>query len=119
MSGSTKLFQRPGSPLIQGHSKAERSFLKEWTIGLVVCCVIAFGVFVYLGLDPQTEFGLGDLLAAASSTLFRFAPGAAIGAALGVPFARGFGWRRQWQSVAAFGLVFGALSTWLLGLAGF
>lgn len=118
MSRSTKLFQRPGSPLIQGHSKAERSFLGEWALGLVVCCVAAFAVFIYLGLDPESAFGTRDLIEAARSTLTLFAPGAAVGAAVGVPFARGFGWRRHWQSVAAFGLVFGAASAWLLGLAG-
>ncbi len=118
MSRSTKLFQRPGSPLIQGHSKAERTFWGEWSLGFVVCCVVAFGIFVYRGLDPQSAFGASDLVSAARSTVLLFAPGAAVGAAIGVPVARGFGWRRQWQSVAVFGLALGAVSAWLLGMAG-
>ena len=36
MGGSTKLFQRAGSPLIQGHSRYARSFWVDWWIACLI-----------------------------------------------------------------------------------
>ncbi len=107
MTRSTKLYQKPGSPLIQGHSKTERSFVGEWVRGLLVCCVVAFVVYIYLELDPQVAFGMTSISNAVANTFTRFVPGAIIGTLVGVPVGRGFGWRQQWQAAAVLGLVFG------------
>lgn len=115
MAHSTKLFQKPGSPLIQGHSKTERSYWGEWSKALLASVVIAFGVNVYVELDPQIAFGSAQVWDAASATLLLFVPGALLGAALGVSVSRGFGWRRCWPFAVVTSLLAGYLSTLGLG----
>lgn len=90
----------------------------DWAVGFAVCLVLALGWFIYRELDPAAPFGAAEVLAAGRVTLVRFAPGAAVGAAVGIPVSRAFGWRRRWQATAAFGLVVGAATVWLTGIFG-
>jgi len=114
--GRTKLFQEPGSPLIQGHSRSRRKFFQEWIfavfagIAAIVLLSVAerlisnggaatFGVTLGLAFDQLVSDGM--ILLAASGF-----------AAAGVWLARRMGWWRPWiagavVSFAAFVIITG------------
>ena len=79
MAHGTKLFQRPGSPLIQGHSKTTRPFLGEWSRGLLVA--LTFGFVWQLGVRVWTDgaVGLPDFGPALLRTFTVFGPAAVVG----------------------------------------
>jgi hypothetical protein len=53
VTGSTKLFQRAGSPLIQGHSRYARAFWADWARACVLGLVVAYGYLAVTTLiDP-------------------------------------------------------------------
>lgn len=110
MAHGTKLFQRPGSPLIQGHSKTTRPFLGEWSRGLLGALV--FGFVWQLGVRVWMDgaVALADFGPALARTFVVFGPVAAVGCAFGVVFARGFGWRRGWQSAMVWGSALGLIA---------
>jgi len=110
MAGSTKLFQRAGSPLIQGHSKTARSFWAQWWTAFAAAVLIVYGFLAGATLlDPTRPsfssfasvgqwllLGVGGIVAAIPAC------------ALGVSLARSMGWRRVW--------LVGALSGGALGV---
>lgn len=112
MSGQTKLFQRAGSPLIQGHSRYERPFWTEWALA---CLPAALSIYAALGLATLVGWSGTDVAAldSASSILSWLArPAAGIAAmlpscALGVALARRMGWRRAWLAGASVGAAVG------------
>jgi hypothetical protein len=111
VAGSTKLFQRAGSPLIQGRSRYARSFWVQWAGG-----VVPSGLLVYAALAGVTfsENGAASFssMAASGAWLLRGVGGlggAALGSALGAGVARGMGWRRAWVAGAIVGAVAGVL----------
>jgi len=100
VSKGTRLFQATGSPLIEGESKAERSwavsFVGAFLIGLAV---YAIGVMV-IALSSGTDL-LDALIAVAQRLIQIGLLSGAVGAALGVTVARAWGARRGWSVGAA------------------
>ncbi|NTU70226.1 MAG: hypothetical protein HGB10_00130 [Coriobacteriia bacterium] len=92
----TRLWQAPGSPIIQGRSRNARPFWEPWLLGACVAlAVIAVGGLAIAMREPGTA--LGDVLGAVAFNLLVPAiPGAAIGSAGGIAAARGMGWRPDW-----------------------
>jgi len=120
VSRSTKLFQEAGSPLIQGHSKMERSLLGEWAIGFALSLLVGL-----VGLWAWTQVASGglevpaaaDVFALVRATLVLFGPGALVGSVMGAGVGRGFGWRRYWRAGAVGGLLGGAIAVLALRAA--
>ena len=112
MSGQTKLYQRAGSPLIQGHSRYTRPFWTEWALA---CLPAALTIYAALGVATLVGWsgaGVGTLNSASSILSWLARPAAGIAAmlpscALGVALARRMGWRKAWLVGAAFGAVVG------------
>ena len=92
----TRLWQAPGSPIIQGRSRTERPFWERW-----LCAVLGAMAIVLLGAlalalrEPGVELGAA-LSGVALAYLIPALPGAAAGAALGVWLSRTMGWRQHW-----------------------
>ena len=111
MAGRTRLFQRAGSPLIQGHSRHERSFWSEW---LLACSIAIPGVYVLQAIMTLLDPARGALDSAANMMKWLAQPALALGAALaasagGVLLARRLGWSKAWLTGGAIGIVVGAL----------
>ena len=112
MPGQTKLYQRAGSPLIQGHSRYTRPFWTEWALA---CLPAALAIYAALGVATLVGWSGADIdaLDSVSSIVSWLArPAAGIAAmlpscALGVALARRMGWRRAWLAGAALGAVVG------------
>ncbi len=92
----TKLWQAPGSPIIQGRSRTERPFFERWVGGFVGAevCVLAAGMYSVMG-QPDVET-LDAVQMVATTYFLPGLPGALVGSALGTWLARGMGWRRHW-----------------------
>jgi len=107
--GRTKLFQSPGSPLIQGHSRTERPFMVDalWaTLAAVLFCEAALIGQLWWesgsgGGGPLANWG--GLLEA----LLWIVPVGFIGACAGTGIAVGMGWKRRWIAGAVVGSLFG------------
>ena len=115
MSKGTRLFQATGSPLIEGESKAERSwavsFAGAFLIGLAL---YAAGVMV---LDMSSGTDLVDALGAVFRRLLLTGVWAgAVGAALGVTVVRAWGARRGWFAGAVVCVVAILLVELIVGL---
>jgi len=95
----TRLWQAPGSPIIQGRSRNLRAFWESWLAAALLSEVVA--VVVSLGLllwqpDPNVSITLQDAArAAAMSAALPAIPGALLGGAVGVWIARAMCWRRE------------------------
>ncbi len=110
MAGSTKLFQRAGSPLIQGRSRHDRTFLLDWVLA---CIASVAALFILLAssvlLDPTLpgyEVSPAAILVLIGLPL----PGIAAAlptCALAVWVGRGLGWRRAWIGGAILGTIVG------------
>ncbi len=112
MAGSTKLFQQAGSPLIQGRSRYERSFWRDWALAAVVALVVVVGFQVAVSL----LYGPGDEFASASA-IGEWLVGPAIGVAVMLPasafavwLGRWLGWRAAWLGGALLGAAAGILA---------
>lgn len=100
MSKGTRLFQATGSPLIEGASKAERSWAVSFGGALLIGLVIYAAGVMIVALSSGTD--LVDALAAVVRRLLLIGlPSGAVGAALGVTVARAWGARRGWSVGAA------------------
>jgi hypothetical protein len=90
----TRLWQAPGSPIIQGRSRTERPFWEGWISGALLAEAIVAGVaalvaFRVPGTSLETAVGPGFW-----QVLLAAIPGCLAGAALGTWLSRSMGWRR-------------------------
>lgn len=108
----TRLWQAPGSPIIQGRSRTLRAFWQSWLVGALAAGVVVLGVAVALQLwrggVPLRE-AFSGVLGAAGGLGFL---GCVVGAAGGAGLARSMGWRRERLA----GCIAGALLAGLLVL---
>jgi len=120
VSRSTKLFQEAGSPLIQGHSKMERSLAGEWAIGFALSLLgglVGLWAWTQIALGGLEVPATGDVVALVRGTLVLFGPGALAGSVIGAGVGRGFGWRRYWRAGAVGGVLGGAITVLALRAA--
>ena len=106
----TRLWQAPGSPIIQGRSRTARPFWEVWLWAgaLAQAAVVLVGVALRLGQGDQT---LVSAMSAVMLTVFLPAlPGAVAGSALGVGLSRSMGWRRPWVAGAAVGIALATIT---------
>lgn len=98
--GRTKLYQEPGSPLIQGHSRTHHRFLTDVVIasalGVAVAALYRSAAAIY-----SAGYGvrLGEMVALVADggpDLALLALLAAVPASFGVWLARKMGWRHPW-----------------------
>lgn len=101
--GRTRLFQRAGSPLIQGQSRTERPFAASWVTASVVTLSLLFGVAIVLSFGEVT--GVPAYLQQGWSFIRHAGIPALAAAALGVWLARNMGWRKQWLAGASTGVL--------------
>ena len=110
----TKLWQSPGSPIIQGRSRRQRPFWQAWASGVAVSCVLVG----FLGLAFSAQTGAAGLaltgLAGAFATAAAAFPGATVLAAMGAWFTRRIGTRQPWIVATMFGVAGGLVSVWML-----
>ncbi len=113
--GRTKLFQAPGSPLIQGHSRTRRPFWQDWAagvgaaVGVVFVADLAMGLYSDIGVSGAAFPALAGAFGAALVVLQI----ALLVSWAGVWLARSMGWRRSWVAGAAFGVVgYAAVLAW-------
>ena len=105
----TRLWQAPGSPIIQGRSRTARPFFERWVGGVIVAEAFVFTAAVLLALrEPAVAFGAG-LSVVALGFLLPALPGCLAGSALGVWLSRTMGWRRDWLGGAIVGALLGAV----------
>lgn len=110
----TRLWQAPGSPIIQGRSRTERPFWERWVGGVVGAELIVFAValvFVLWTGDAPLSTALPSVML---SYMVPALPGCVVGAALGVWMSRTMGWRRHWLVGSIAGAAMGALTIALL-----
>jgi len=109
----TRLWQAPGSPIIQGRSRTARPFWEVWLAGAVWAQVV---VLVSATAWELRSPGLGVFAALDRVLLSMLIPslaGCLLGSALGVLVGRAMGWRRLWLA----GALVGAGLGWVLVLA--
>jgi len=100
VSKGTRLFQATGSPLIEGESKAERSWAVSFGGALLIgLAVYSMGVMI-VALSSGTDLVDALTVVARRLILTDLLPGV-VGAALGVTVARAWGARRGWSVGAA------------------
>lgn len=107
MAGSTRLYQRAQSPLIQGQSKRERP---PWQAVIIACFVSLGLVFivwwllnVFQGVPPAEAVVV--FVSGSPGIVLRTLPGATLGSIAGVAGARAWGSRRPWIAGAVLGTV--------------
>lgn len=103
----TRLYQRAHSPLIEGRSRRERPFARDWGIAALVAVSVGLATVVLW------QFGELPVIDVVLAAVVPMLPGAAIGAALGVWLARGMGWSPIWVTGAVVGVVLEA-TVWFL-----
>lgn len=114
--GRTQLFQKAGSPLIQGHSRMERPIFADWIWAFAASMGSAFIVFAILGFysDKMQAGWVDTALEVLRLTVLIFAPGAAVGSWLGIVSARHYGSIHPWRAGWVTGVVFGGIVTWIV-----
>ena len=122
MSQGTKLFQQPGSPLIQGRSRTRRPWWQPYLIAVALGLMWPFASQVpHLAAESETA-GLAEAVVTVFEAwvdgLLVLVPSVLVGAIAGVWIANAWGVRRRWLAGAA-----GAVGAWyaalvLLGLFG-
>ena len=108
----TRLWQAPGSPIIQGRSRNERPFWEVWAIGALWAEVAVLVIFIGWQLRVPGQTLVRSISAVFTGTLIPSLAGAMAGAALGTVLARAMGWRRPWLG----GFVLGALAGIVSGI---
>jgi len=110
----TRLWQAPGSPIIQGRSRTERPFWQRWLASVIGAEALVFVVALGMALRESSVI-LGDAMASVALTSLLLAlPGCLIGAAAGVWLSRTMGWRKHLIVGTVMGAALGAVSIALL-----
>ena len=102
----TKLWQAPGSPIIQGRSRTQRPFWEVWAAGASGAEVVVIALAVAWTLRTPGPTFVDAVAAVFAGMLIPSLPGSILGAALGTLLARVMGSRHPWRV----GLVGGALA---------
>ena len=110
----TKLWQAPGSPIIQGRSRNQRPFWQAWAAGLAVSCATVAFAGLALSAEAGTRGLVASGLAGVLATAAAAFPGATVLSAVGTWFTRRIGTRRPWIVSTLFGVVGGLASVWFL-----
>lgn len=111
----TKLWQAPGSPVIQGQSRNRRPFLNVWLLSVAAAAGVLLGGLVLFAIFPgQTALSFTDALATSLTLLAYAAPGVVAGTLLGTAFSRTIGTRRAWLGGCLGGVVLGAVAIGVL-----
>lgn len=106
----TKLWQAPGSPIIQGRSRTERPFWERWLGGFLGAEALVLVSALLLTLrQPSQDFG-ATMTSVVVSYLLPSIPGCLVGAAIGVWLSRTMGWRRHWLVGAIAGALLAAIT---------
>ena len=117
MSGRTKLYQKAGSPLIQGNSRITLPFWRVWLGGVAVGFLIAVLVWVLVQwflLPEEGTLAFSDVaLAAVLWAGVMGLPGLLLGAAFGAWLARNMGWSRTSVSAGVIAAIFSVVSTYI------
>jgi hypothetical protein len=115
MQGRTKLYQRPGSPLIQGQSRRDVPFWKVWLRAVVYGLFLAWGLLSVWLIVSAGETGPGYAssgLDAATGVLTAGLPGLVLGSWLACVLARGMGWRHVSAVAGAIGALVAVATTY-------
>lgn len=98
MSGRTKLYQKPGSALIQGHSRTEvpgwRIWLAGLALGLLLAWVAVYVIETLTGPSGSEPDFIAQAIVTGGMVLTAGLPGLLLGSWLGTVLARGMGWKR-------------------------
>ena len=120
MSRSTKLFQQPRSPLIQGQSRMDRPFWQPWLVGVLGLAVWILAT-IYLSSFADGS-GTGSVWQEASSAWLVDLPwlviGGVAGSAIGVVVARAWGIRHRWVLAVAAAIGGGYVLSWVAWAVG-
>jgi len=118
MTGRTKLYQKSGSPLIEGDSKIVRPFWSVWLSGVVLGFVIAVVVVILLQwfvLDPGTPLSFGDVVVGSVVWVAMFGSiGLLLGSAFGTWLAHNMGWHRTSLGAGIVGALLALASIYVL-----
>jgi len=115
VSRGTKLYQAPGSPLIQGRSRLERPWWQPFAIAVAIGIVWPVITMLPLEIADTERTRLGatflEILRIWASGLLILVPSVLVGAAIGVTLAGMWGMRHRWLggAVAAIGLWYAVL----------
>jgi hypothetical protein len=110
----TKLWQAPGSPIIQGRSRTARPFWEVWLAGAVWAQIaVIAAATAWMLRSPEVTFG-NAISETLRIVLLPSMPGCMLGSALGVLVGRTMGWRRAWLAGAVLGAIAGWVLAWIL-----
>lgn len=102
MPNRTKLYQRAGSPLIQGRSKHERPVFQSLLTGAAIAFVV-WVAMVAADIAGQLRIFVSDpafeLIDLLPGPVVALALAALVGGYLGSVLADGMGWHRVWRPV--------------------
>jgi len=110
----TKLWQSPGSPIIQGRSRTQRPFWQAWAVGLAASCAAVALLGVVFAAEASTAGIVATGFASVLANVAAAFPGATFLSAIGTWFSRRIGTRQTWVVATAFGVVGGLASLWML-----
>ena len=105
----TRLWQAPGSPIIQGRSRTVRPFWEVWATGAIEAEVVVLVAATAWALRTPSATLWTALNTVFFGMLLPSVPGCMLGAALGAALARALGWQRPWMA----GLAVGTLAGWV------
>lgn len=115
MSRGTKLFQQPGSPLIQGRSKQQRPWWQPYVISVVLGLAWPVASQLPHEISESGALGVRDVAIAALALWLDGAvvavPSVLLGAAIGVAIGGAWGTRYRWVAGTL-----GAIGTWYAAL---
>lgn len=110
MTRGTKLFQEPGSPLIQGRSRTQRPWWHGYVVGVALALLWPLLTYNVAGMNLGDQWpGVTAALLEALRSWVAAAPlivtSALLGGAIGMVAARGWGLRHSWVAVALGGII--------------